>query len=307
MRGYAYRSIGVETFEIPGEDPFVIGGKGLFEASGELRYRINESFGRRRLRRLGLRHRELRASRGESDLRTGVGLGVRYYTGIGILRADLATPVDPRAGRLARRALHRHRTGVLKRLLAALGVLVLVAIAAVAQDVDRAAATTASCINLLENRLSTPEPPDPAERRHRRAVVAGADRRRSPSPTPKGAWLEIDNAELDWSRLALLRGRVDVNRLQRRAHRPGCAAPSRSRRRRATLPTRRGAALLAAGAAGVDPASRELALDRASRFDEPVFGQAAELSAHRARSSSPAARSTPTLDVTPARRARAAS
>ena len=33
---------------------------------------------------------------GESDLRTGVGVGVRYFTPIGAIRADLATPVDRR-------------------------------------------------------------------------------------------------------------------------------------------------------------------------------------------------------------------
>ena len=44
VRGYAYQSIGVETTDAEG-DTFVAGGKGLVEASGELRYRINESFG----------------------------------------------------------------------------------------------------------------------------------------------------------------------------------------------------------------------------------------------------------------------
>ena len=36
MRGYAYQSIGVETFEIEGEE-IVVGGRGLFETSTELR------------------------------------------------------------------------------------------------------------------------------------------------------------------------------------------------------------------------------------------------------------------------------
>ena len=61
-----------------------------------MRYRINDSFGAVGFVELGLRHRELQLSAASSDLRTGVGLGVRYYTGIGILRADLATPLDPR-------------------------------------------------------------------------------------------------------------------------------------------------------------------------------------------------------------------
>ena len=33
---------------------------------------------------------------GESDFRVGAGAGVRFYTGIGVLRADVATPVTPR-------------------------------------------------------------------------------------------------------------------------------------------------------------------------------------------------------------------
>ena len=52
--------------------------------------------GRRRLRRQRPRHRRTPTSRGDNDFRTGVGLGVRYFTSIGILRADLATPVNPR-------------------------------------------------------------------------------------------------------------------------------------------------------------------------------------------------------------------
>ena len=78
-------------------------------------------------------------------MRTGAGLGVRYFTGIGVLRADLATPLNPRPDDSLGRALHRHRAGVLKRLLAALGLIVLVAIAALAQEARRIRpATTAS-------------------------------------------------------------------------------------------------------------------------------------------------------------------
>ena len=94
VRGYAYQSIGIETIDADGEEQ-VSGGKGLFEVSGEVRYRINDSFGAVGFVDSGFVAENSSLS-GESDLRTGVGLGVRYYTGIGILRADLATPVDPR-------------------------------------------------------------------------------------------------------------------------------------------------------------------------------------------------------------------
>ncbi|HET9070172.1 MAG TPA: BamA/TamA family outer membrane protein, partial [Amaricoccus sp.] len=94
VRGYAYQSIGIETLTPEGEE-VVSGGKGLFEASGEVRYRINDSFGAVGFVDTGFVAENSSLS-GESDLRTGVGLGVRYYTGIGILRADVATPIDPR-------------------------------------------------------------------------------------------------------------------------------------------------------------------------------------------------------------------
>jgi translocation and assembly module TamA len=95
VRGYAYRSIGVESFQIPGEDPFVVGGMGLVEGSAELRYRINDRFGAVGFYDAGYVTADSNLS-GESDFRAGAGLGIRYYTSIGILRADLATPLNPR-------------------------------------------------------------------------------------------------------------------------------------------------------------------------------------------------------------------
>jgi translocation and assembly module TamA len=97
VRGYAYRSIGVDDIHVPGEDAFVVGGKGLVEGSGEIRYRFNPSWGA-----VGFVDSAIVTENsswsGENDWRTGVGLGVRYYTSIGILRGDLATPVNPRPG-----------------------------------------------------------------------------------------------------------------------------------------------------------------------------------------------------------------
>ncbi|MFO1210827.1 MAG: autotransporter assembly complex family protein [Amaricoccus sp.] len=97
IRGYAYKSIGVESIPVPGEEPFVVGGKGLILGSGELRYRINPNWGAVGFVDSGIVTADSDWS-GESDWRTGVGLGVRYYTSIGILRGDLATPVNPRSG-----------------------------------------------------------------------------------------------------------------------------------------------------------------------------------------------------------------
>jgi translocation and assembly module TamA len=95
IRGYAYRSIGVETVATPGGEPFIAGGKGLAELSGELRYRINPSWGAVGFVDSGFVTQNADLS-GNNELRTGVGLGVRYFTSIGVIRADLAAPVNPR-------------------------------------------------------------------------------------------------------------------------------------------------------------------------------------------------------------------
>ena len=60
-----------------------------------MRVRLNESFGVVGFVDTGF-VTEDPDFQGDSDLRTGVGLGVRYFTPIGAIRADLATPVDPR-------------------------------------------------------------------------------------------------------------------------------------------------------------------------------------------------------------------
>jgi translocation and assembly module TamA len=97
VRGYAYRSIGVMTLDTDDDEDFVVGGRGLLEASGELRYRINDSFGAAAFVDAGFVTADPKLS-GDTDLRIGAGLGVRYYTGFGPLRFDLATPIDRREG-----------------------------------------------------------------------------------------------------------------------------------------------------------------------------------------------------------------
>ncbi len=94
VRGYAYRSIGVQT-TVNGE-PATIGGRGLFESSVEARYRINQSFGAVGFVDSGFVTENPKLS-GDTDLRFGVGAGLRYYTSFGPLRVDLATPVNGRS------------------------------------------------------------------------------------------------------------------------------------------------------------------------------------------------------------------
>ena len=161
----------------------------------------------------------------------------------------------------------------MKRLLAALGVLALVAIAALAQDVT-GRSDNGFFINLLENRLSTPS------RQIRLSGVSGAlsSRARVAQITisdTQGPWLQIDNAEVDWNRLALLRGRVDVNRLTAQSvtwMRPSVQPPpARDLPRVEVQP-------FALPELPVSIRLHDLALERI-RFEEPVFGQAAELTA----------------------------
>ncbi len=96
VRGYAFRSIGVEATD-DDDETGTIGGRGLLEGSGELRYRINERFGAVGFVDAGLVSSSTLFEGGaDSDVRAGVGAGVRYFTGLGPLRVDVATPLNPR-------------------------------------------------------------------------------------------------------------------------------------------------------------------------------------------------------------------
>jgi translocation and assembly module TamA len=91
VRGYGYRSIGVD-------DGFgnIIGGRYLLEASLEARAKVTESIGV-----VGFLDGGYVAGDefpGIEDLRLGAGVGLRYYTGLGPLRLDLAVPLNKREG-----------------------------------------------------------------------------------------------------------------------------------------------------------------------------------------------------------------
>jgi translocation and assembly module TamA len=91
VRGFAYKSIGVSG---PGGQ--LVGGRYLVEGSIEGRWRINDSFGAVAfIDGGGVSADNLP---GTDDIRFGTGVGVRYYTGFGPLRADLAFPLDRRSG-----------------------------------------------------------------------------------------------------------------------------------------------------------------------------------------------------------------
>lgn len=89
VRGYAYRNIGVPV------DGEITGGRALVEASAEVRARVTDTIGVVAFADAGYVGEDSLPDFSE-DLRVGVGLGLRYYTGLGPIRLDLATPLDPR-------------------------------------------------------------------------------------------------------------------------------------------------------------------------------------------------------------------
>lgn len=91
VRGYAYRNIGVPT------DGEITGGRSLIEASAEVRAKVTDTIGVVAFADAGLVGEDSLPDFSE-EVQVGVGLGLRYYTGLGPIRLDLATPLNPRSG-----------------------------------------------------------------------------------------------------------------------------------------------------------------------------------------------------------------
>jgi translocation and assembly module TamA len=91
IRGYEYQSVSPRD-----PDGTIVGGRSVVEMSAELRYRGEGRLGYVAFLDGGAATDGL--SPESSDLRWGAGVGVRYYTRIGPIRADVATPLDPRDG-----------------------------------------------------------------------------------------------------------------------------------------------------------------------------------------------------------------
>lgn len=88
VRGYAYRNIGVE------HDGRLEGGRSLIEASAELRMRVTDSIGVVGFVDGGYVSADTIPSFSE-NLKLGAGVGLRYLTGLGPIRADIAMPLNP--------------------------------------------------------------------------------------------------------------------------------------------------------------------------------------------------------------------
>ncbi|MCX2695467.1 autotransporter assembly complex protein TamA [Ochrobactrum chromiisoli] len=92
VRGYSYRSIGVQT--ATGD---TIGGRSLVEASGEVRTRVTDSIGVVGFVDAGYVGEQSYPDFSE-QMRIGTGLGLRYLTGLGPIRLDVALPLNRRSG-----------------------------------------------------------------------------------------------------------------------------------------------------------------------------------------------------------------
>jgi translocation and assembly module TamA len=89
VRGYGYQRVGPMDAK---DNP--IGGRTIAEAAVELRQRVTDRFGAVAFVEAGSVGRTLT---GFEDPRYGAGVGIRYYTAFGPIRADIATPLNPRA------------------------------------------------------------------------------------------------------------------------------------------------------------------------------------------------------------------
>ncbi|MCO5092807.1 autotransporter assembly complex family protein [Bosea sp. (in: a-proteobacteria)] len=92
VRGYAYRSLSPLG-------PFnqLTGGRSLLEASLEARIKVTDTIGIVPFFDAGTAF-ETSLPDGKERLRMAAGLGLRYYTGIGPIRVDVAAPLNPRKG-----------------------------------------------------------------------------------------------------------------------------------------------------------------------------------------------------------------
>ncbi len=92
VRGYGFKNIGVK--QANGD---VTGGQSLVEGSIELRQRFGESFGAVAFADVGVVGEDS-FSGFSTDPKIGVGVGFRYYSGLGPIRIDVAIPLDADEG-----------------------------------------------------------------------------------------------------------------------------------------------------------------------------------------------------------------
>ena len=91
IRGYGYKNVAPRN-----DKDEIIGGRSSVAMTAEIRYRLNEQLGLAAFVDAG--NATTRIGPSFSDLKTGVGLGVRYLTPVGPLRFDVAVPMQPGPG-----------------------------------------------------------------------------------------------------------------------------------------------------------------------------------------------------------------
>jgi len=91
VRGFGYRTLSPRFLDEP------IGGRSLLEASLEARIKVTDTIGIVPFVDAGTAFEESYPDFGES-IRVAAGLGLRYYTGIGPIRLDVATPLRREKG-----------------------------------------------------------------------------------------------------------------------------------------------------------------------------------------------------------------
>lgn len=92
IRGYGYQLVGpLDAKKNP------LGGRSVFEASTEARYRITKTIGVVAFVDAGNAYATTTPKLSQ-PLQVGAGLGLRYYTPIGPVRADVGFPLNPRNG-----------------------------------------------------------------------------------------------------------------------------------------------------------------------------------------------------------------
>lgn len=92
VRGYAYRSLGPTN--AAGR---VVGGLSLVEASVELRMKVTDTIGVVPFVDMGAAGASASPNFDQAP-RFGAGVGLRYYTGLGAIRFDVAAPIAPKPG-----------------------------------------------------------------------------------------------------------------------------------------------------------------------------------------------------------------
>ncbi|MFD0917159.1 autotransporter assembly complex family protein [Pseudahrensia aquimaris] len=89
VRGYSHKSIGIEQ-----ADGDISGGRSVLETSLELRRKFTETLGAVAFLDAGIVGEDAFTDF-SNDVKLGVGVGLRYYTGLGPIRLDVAMPLDP--------------------------------------------------------------------------------------------------------------------------------------------------------------------------------------------------------------------